>query len=106
MRVLASVVACLMLTGCNRSQPPGQTPGITMEQEYLTVIGHDGERKVIPVGELKDHDTGAPTAKSIWVIDRRTGKKAWVAIEKFLSEPPSTARYIPVTQTKPPAKMD
>ena len=102
MRALAWIFACLLLGGCSRSQPPHQTT----QQEYLTVIGHDGERKVIPVGELRDHDTGAPTAKSILAIDRRGGKKVWIAIEIFLSETPSTARYIPVTQTKPSAKTN
>jgi len=97
MKVLIPSVACLLLIGCGGTEPVE----MIMEPEFLTVRNDNGEQRVIPAGELIDAQTGNPTAKSVLAIDRRTGKQTWVSVEVIRSEPPTTGRYFPVTQTDP-----
>lgn len=76
-------------------------------QEFVTVRSKPGEEQTIPAADLGNPPEKESAARQVLAVDRRTGQKTWVAVQKVVGQPPVETRYIPVTETQePPATGD
>lgn len=96
--MLFTVCWLLLLGGC---QPAAETP-LEQIEEYVTVrLVANGPPTQIPRQELLSPTADSPAYHSVLAIDRQLGKPAWVELDQLRKQPPTMARYIPLTEAKP-----
>lgn len=81
------------LLGCGSDD----AQSITVVDTRVTVIGLDGEKRLIASHELYDHKTGQPAVKSVLVIDRQSNRQVFIDLDQLSAESPAAARYILMT---------
>ena len=100
LRSVTLVIVCwsLFAGGC---QPAAET-SVKQIEEYVTVrLAANGPPQQIPRQELLNPTANSPSYHSVLAIDRQLGKPAWVELEQLRKQPPTMARYIPLTTAKP-----
>jgi hypothetical protein len=95
-RAVLAVVAAVAVGGCSAPPPPVPTT-----EQIVKAIDLEGEETLVGAGELFDSQTGEPTVQRVFVLDRKTGANTWVDVEELGKEPPTIARYLPITQAAP-----
>jgi hypothetical protein len=97
--IASTLFVVVHLIGCNNA--PSNVPMV--ETEYLLVADSEGEKTVIPAGELIHPRTGDPSADKVLALNRHTGRTEWVTVETLFNEPPMQAVHLPLTRTEPNA---
>lgn len=87
------LLAAVIAGGCGKTK----TDVVSIPEPHVTVIGLDGEKKLVPSGELYDPATGNPAVQSVLVIDRKSNRQVFVEVDQLSAESQVDARYILVT---------
>lgn len=91
---LCVTVAPLMIVGCGSPEVENVSPN---EEQKVTVVDVDGQRKTIGVSELFDDQTGEPLVKKIYCVDRRNGKTVWVDPKAIRERDLSSSYLVPIS---------
>ena len=94
--IVIALAALQTALGCGSDAPSD----LTIYQEYVTVRDAQDRQQTIPLDDLLAARGEGSPYRSVLAIDRRTGRQAWVEIEQLGQQPPSQARFIPVTQER------